>query len=205
MSNSFEIEHETIEFENLANLAENLVYRLRGCPDLTIRKTIQSIYGDFCRRACALVGHAKYKVTKPLSKIPLCAVYDECFVDTVKSVIYNGRTMIQGRHYYVCDGAVVFNHEYNEGEFVITTIEVPTMTCEKAPCDFIKRHGEAIVNGVIARLMIMSNVPWADPVQAQIATGDYINACNKAKLDLYSQSSFANGELRGDNTRGVLI
>ena len=41
MANSFQQEQEPPEFETVAELAENLVYRLPGCTDLMIRKAVR--------------------------------------------------------------------------------------------------------------------------------------------------------------------
>lgn len=47
MANSFQTEWEEPELESLATLAENLAYRLRGCDDTLVRKTLQEVAREF--------------------------------------------------------------------------------------------------------------------------------------------------------------
>lgn len=47
MENNFQIEWEAPELESLANLAENLVYRIPGCDDTVLRKTLQEVAREF--------------------------------------------------------------------------------------------------------------------------------------------------------------
>ena len=47
MANSFQTEWEAPELESLATLAENLVYRLPGCDDTLVRKTLQEVAREF--------------------------------------------------------------------------------------------------------------------------------------------------------------
>ena len=56
MSNSFQEEQEAPELEMLSELAENLVFRLPGCDDVMIRKTIQEVFREFCRETKCLTA-----------------------------------------------------------------------------------------------------------------------------------------------------
>lgn len=47
MAESFHTEWEKPELDSLANLAENLVYRLPGCDETLIRKTLQEVAREF--------------------------------------------------------------------------------------------------------------------------------------------------------------
>ncbi len=70
MSNFFQSEIEPPELETLADLSENVVYRLNGCDDLTVRKTLQEVAREFVRETQALtsrqmlesLGHGVYPV-----------------------------------------------------------------------------------------------------------------------------------------------
>lgn len=54
MANEFQSEWDEPELSGLADLAENLVYRLSGCDDTTIRKTLQEVAREFVRETQAL-------------------------------------------------------------------------------------------------------------------------------------------------------
>lgn len=47
MANSFQTEWEEPELDSLSDLAENLVYRLPGCDDTLVRKTLQEVAREF--------------------------------------------------------------------------------------------------------------------------------------------------------------
>ena len=50
----FETEWERPEFDSVPSLAQNMVYLLRDCDDVLVRKTLQATYRDFCKRSAAL-------------------------------------------------------------------------------------------------------------------------------------------------------
>ncbi len=50
----FETEWERPEFDSVPSLAENMVYLLRDCDDILVRKMLQASYRDFCKRSAAL-------------------------------------------------------------------------------------------------------------------------------------------------------
>ena len=47
MANFFQTEWEAPDLDSLASLAENLVYRIRGCDDTLLRKTLQEVAREF--------------------------------------------------------------------------------------------------------------------------------------------------------------
>ena len=59
MGNTFQSEVEPPELESLADLSENVVYRLNGCDDLTVRKTLQEVAREFVRETQALTARQR--------------------------------------------------------------------------------------------------------------------------------------------------
>ena len=57
MGNSFQTEWEAPELESLASLAENLVYRIPGCDDTILRKTLQEVAREFVADTQCLTSH----------------------------------------------------------------------------------------------------------------------------------------------------
>lgn len=81
MANSFQQEQETPELEMLSELAENLVFRLRGCDDVMIRKTLQEVYREFCRETKCLTAERMIEIVPGQLDYPLVAVLGEVVTD----------------------------------------------------------------------------------------------------------------------------
>lgn len=97
--NSFEKEQDAPEMETLANLAENLVYRLPGCTDLMVRKTIGEVYRDFCRRSCCIRTLRRLFIEHNRNEYPVgSSCGGSCSVTDVR---YMGRKLELGRDYTV--------------------------------------------------------------------------------------------------------
>lgn len=64
----------------------------------------------------------------------------------------------------------------------VEAVEVPHLNEERAPKAFLRRHGDAIVDGALARLFSMSNRPWTDGEQARQHGIAYANALSEARL-----------------------
>lgn len=62
MANTFQNEVEAPELETLANLAENLVYRLPGCDDTVVRKTLQEVAREFVSDTQCLTSRQRLEV-----------------------------------------------------------------------------------------------------------------------------------------------
>lgn len=106
---------------------------------------------------------------------------------------HNGRPLVQGRDYFICDDAVRLRHAYNNGVFEITTVEIPVDGSESAPSWFLKRYGSAIESGALARLMSMTGKEWSDPAQAKIEAVTFNDVMTQAKLAYYSGGRLSNG------------
>jgi hypothetical protein len=199
MENSFQTEQDVPRYESIAELAENVVYRVPGCDDLMIRKTLQEVYRDFCRRSCAL--RTVRKITFWSDECPIFPVTPDCEVVSISSVSVNGHRLEEGRRYRVTSCHIEFNPRHlwvDECECEIVQVEVPKMGAERAPREFISRYGEYIVSGTLMRLMRMTGKAWSDPQQAQDEAINYENGLNKARLAYYQGSDYANNALRAD-------
>lgn len=64
----------------------------------------------------------------------------------------------------------------------VEAVEIPHIGEERAPKEFIRRYGDAIVDGALVRLFSMANRPWSDPEQARQHGIAYANALSEARL-----------------------
>lgn len=64
----------------------------------------------------------------------------------------------------------------------VEAVEVPHLNEERAPKTFLRRYGDALVDGALARLFSMANRPWSDPEQARQLGVAYANALSEARL-----------------------
>lgn len=62
---AFETEWEKPEFDSVPSLAENAVYLLPECNDVILRKTLQEVYRDFCKRSAALRTWRRVVLPRP--------------------------------------------------------------------------------------------------------------------------------------------
>lgn len=199
MSNSFESEIEEPEMDALSSLAENLVYLLPGCADVMVRKTLQEVYRDFCRRSCCLCGRRHFVLSSEgtVSVAPMFGGLLDC----ISEVRYNGRVL--GYMDYTTMGtrinfrdALVPEPDCDDSqlpEIDVTFVEMPKMNSECVPCWFVQRHGESVCAGVLARLMAMTGKAWSDPQQAAENRVRYENAVCEARMRYYDRTG--NGDL----------
>lgn len=64
----------------------------------------------------------------------------------------------------------------------VEAVEIPHIGEERAPKAFLRRYGDAIVDGALARLFSMSNRSWTDGEQARQHGIAYANALSEARL-----------------------
>lgn len=201
MANTFDSEVETPDLETLAGLAENLVYRLPGCSDLMVRKAIQAVYRDFCRRSCCLRVRRQFRQEPDRCEYPACSVYGG-MVDQIVEVSIGRRVLRDGHDYCVRGPVVVLNRKLNVRNDVpeesrpvitITHVEIPDIGQESAPKWFIMKYGDAICSGAISRLMSMTGRPWSDLSQAQQEMIAYENFVNEARVRYYAGSDSGDG------------
>ena len=194
MSN-FSAEWERPEFDTVPSLAANAVWQLRGCDDTILRMTLRDVYRDFCKRGAAL---------RTWRKIELEAK-EECYVvapvlsgeiDCVTQVLRYGRWPLrQGRDWSVAGDPPVLRLPFAKHiiapdlavedvppDFVmVEAVEIPHIGEERAPTSFLRRYGDAIIEGALARLMSMENRPWSDAGQAAQHAIAYQNAVSEAR------------------------
>jgi len=98
MANSFQQEQEIPELEMLSELAENLVFRLRGCDDVMIRKTLQEVYREFCRETKCLTAERMIEIVPGQFNYPLVPVLGEVVTD-VRAVAIGTQRLSPGFDY----------------------------------------------------------------------------------------------------------
>lgn len=199
MENSFQTEQDVPRYGSIAELAENVVYRVPGCDDLMVRKTLQEVYRDFCRRSCAL--RTVRRIKSNTATLPIAAMIPDCDVMTIAGVAANGHRLEENRHYNIspCHIELRTSHDWvDECEYEVLQVEMPKMGAERAPREFISLYGEFIVSGTLMRLMRMTGKAWSDPQQAQDEAIKYENGLTGARLAYYKGSAYANNALRAD-------
>lgn len=184
---SFNEEAEAPEFDNLASVAENLVFRLPGCDDVMIRKTIAETYRDFCRRTCVLKSRRRIELSHGERRYPLCPRGDGFIVDCVIGVTFdNGRELCE-REYSLCENCISFPDRvlpscHRRVAVEVEFVEIPALGSERIPRGFLGRYGDAIASGVLMRLMAMTGKAWSDPAQAAQEARLYENALTECRM-----------------------
>ena len=214
MANPIDTEQEQVEYGSLASLSEDLVYRLPGCSDLMVRKTLQEVYRDFCSRSWCLSftdvdefpKDGAYDIRRRIGALSHVAE-----VSVGRHVLEQGRdwtlsrspapvVFIANRHGHIVhqthprhpelDDPCRMHDRHAERERVrVKWVEVPGMGCERCPGWFLERHGDAICHGVLAKLMSMTGRAWSDQAQASSELVQYENAVNFAKAEYYGAPS----------------
>ena len=181
MANSFQNEQDSPEIASLAELAENIVYRLPGCADVVVRKTLREVYREFCRETKCLTAECRIPLEKGVCVYPVPTAFGGT-VESVRSVAVDDRELVERRDYRLDHANRVFllrdyanvpsDGAYDgieDGSFRVdrihtgeahvrpsflrvTFVEQPRMESEKTPRWFVERHGDAIVDGVLAKL-----------------------------------------------------
>lgn len=95
MGNTFQSEVEPPELESLADLSENVVYRLNGCDDVTVRKTLQEVAREFVRETQALTARQRLE---PLGHgiYPVPALFGGRVVEVREVSVPHGITLRRG-------------------------------------------------------------------------------------------------------------
>ncbi len=87
MANPFQRGQERPEIGTVAELAENLVYRLPGCADLMIRKTIQEVYREFCCETKCLTSARALEIEPGCAEHPLFPAFGGTVTDVRAAAI----------------------------------------------------------------------------------------------------------------------
>lgn len=205
-------ETEAVELDNIARLAENIVYLLPGCPDLVIRKTIQEVYRDFCRRACCLLARRRFPFDRhTYNVVPMYGGV----VDCVTEVSIDGRVLKNGVDYRVSSPCTVHidnrrvrccrHGEHPCEQVCIETVEFPKVTSESAPSWFIDMYGDYIVCGTLARIQAIAGRAWTDQAQSAMNNMKYENAINDVRSRSFAGQNCENAISMSAVDTSVLI
>lgn len=208
-----------LQIVNLGSLAENMVYRLPGCSDLMIRKTLQNVYREFCKISTGLRMRADFTRLEGVRDYTLNPIFASV-IDTVTDVsLSTGTRLVANVDYVLVAGGSFISVRLAEGlvtdlagtgetvpTLQVECVLVPLLNCEEAPAWFLSRYADAIISGALYRLFAMGNKPWSDGSQAAQEQVSYNNALNEVRLSFYSgdRSGFSSGELDVRPT-GMLI
>ena len=189
--------------ESIASLAEDMVYRLPGCGDLMVRKTLQNAYREFCQKTDCLVFTDRITLKPSVTDYEVSQ--NPCgIVECVRKAKIEGdpRFLVLNREYFTLDDlppkirvseSLLPSSEESEDDYPVLDAEcviVPPMGGECAPLWFLQRYGHAVVSGAMYRLFSMTGKPWSDAAQAQQEAIRYENALTEAKArSLYPNTS----------------
>lgn len=204
MIGSFSGERDALDVETLAGLAENIVYRLPGCTDMMVRKALQDVYRDFCRRSCCLHTTRRISLQNHTRHYHVSASYDSMSIDCVSEVSLGRRVLERGRDYDVRgvgrSVCVELSHRLPvphcgcHDDLFVTCVEVPRIGSEFTPDGFLDKYGDDLVSGVMYRLMSMTGKPWSDPEQARVELSRYEERVGAARIGYHTGSLSGNGD-----------
>ena len=210
MASSFDMERAVPEYAAIAELADNLVYRLPGCEDETVRRSLREAFCDFCRLSNALVTVQDVALEPGTCNYPVPAVTPKCTVESVASVELRGYSLRAGRDYGILPGPeLVFREsllpaEGEECSVCVKCVEMPRTGSERAPRWFIRKYGDAICAGALVKLFGMTGRPWSDPMQMRMELVRWENAITTTRMMVSGGSPFGNGVVDAVDTSGLL-
>lgn len=187
----YETDWEKPEFSRVPDLAENMEYLLPGIDPVTVRKTLQWAYHDFCSRSAALKTWRKMPIEMGCVAYPVCPLVMGG-IDCVTAVWRGGVPLPAGAWRAVgtmpptvmlrTPFADVVRDSADEPEFLwIEAVEVPDIGEENAPAPFLARYGQALVDGALARLMLPQGRAWSNPEEGRMRAADYERAVCEAR------------------------
>lgn len=208
-NNALTADAQALEITGLQTLAEDCVYMLPGCGDLMLRKTLQAVFREFCRRTGTLKATDTGTVTYEDPALPLCRDNGEMLVFISAKLGDEVRSPEDCTLSHDCGClSVTFDlpedEDDNDGNPVEHAAEatysyVPRLGSESAPRWFLNKYGDALVAGTLFRLLSMPNQPWSDAATGQLKGIEYQNALNNAVIDRLT------GGIKGDlNARASL-
>lgn len=208
--NPLDVEVSALDFVNLGSFAEDMVYRLPGCSDLMIRKTLQIVYRDFCETTWALKATSKVELVEGIVSYRII-IPSQTYVYRVISVKRGGHVISQRNHFSAVTGhpvtVVLAQEPASSDTGVVLETEVvcvPTRGSEDLPSWFSDMYGSAIVSGALFRLFSMGKKPWSDGTQANTEGIAWQNALNDASAKSIEGSQVGNGKLNAINFEGML-
>lgn len=212
-ANSFQDERDTPEYATIAELAANLVYRLPGCDNETIRRSLREAYVEFCRLANALVTVREIELEHGETDYPLANMVPDCRIEGVRTVMLWRHKLAEGYDYTIAPGippvlsvrATLLPDEGKELKLAVECLEMPNSGSERAPRWFIRKYGDGICAGALARLYSMTGRQWADPAQARIELGRWEGYVANARIgSMGGGSPFGNGHINTVDTSELL-
>lgn len=216
MANSFQTEREAPDYESIAELAGNIVFRLPGCDDEMVRRALRDAYGDFCRLSHALATVRPIPLSKEVATYPVPALVPDCIIESVCAVEMDCRRLMENQDYLILPGTtpVIQLRDYlvpaededdgDETFLRVTCVEIPKPESERAPKWFIRKYAHAIEAGALARLFGMTGRAWADAMQQRTELVRYENAITRARMAVESGSPFGSGSFDPVDTSGLL-
>lgn len=203
MTNGFQTAQDAPELVSLAELAENLVYRLPLCPDVAVRKALRAVYREFCAETQCLTADVHVDLEPGERVYPVPPVFGGVPTE-VRSVRIGPRVLAMGRDWRVAntpfgaavelspafvpdppqdaDGAAAEDPDAPPPRMEVRSVETPRLETERVPPWFVNRHGDAIVSGALARLCSMQGRPWADAQTAADERVRYENFKSEARM-----------------------
>lgn len=94
-------EVEDIEIESVADLAEQMVYRLSGCDPTMIRKQLQAAYADFARVTKCFMTTRMIETEEDCLDYPVVATLPYMYVDAISSVWIDNYRLLTPLQYRV--------------------------------------------------------------------------------------------------------
>lgn len=82
-----------LEIESVADLAEQVVYRLPGCDPVMVRKTLQAAYADFARVTKCFTGERELETQEGVQAYPVLPSLPQMYVDSICAVWLDGRRL----------------------------------------------------------------------------------------------------------------
>lgn len=214
MANSFQSERDTPEYATIAELAENLVIRLPGCDDEIIRRSLREAYVEFCRVANALVTTREIALEANETDYPVVNMVPDCRVECVRAVFMRGHALREGVDYSISAGIPPVMSVRKrllppadrcaEVSLAVQCLEIPNSGSERAPRWFIRKYGDAVCAGALARLLSMGGRPWSDMTSARIEVGRWDGYVTSAKIGSVGGSPFGNGKFDTVDTSDLL-
>ena len=195
----FTTEWERPEFDFVPTLAENMAYLLPGCDAVLVRKSLQWAYREFCRRSASLRTWRRIPVANGVTRVEWGVPRREVGgwrvfgdppvlelswnrirhdirigpqdVEWVQDKVNVGSLPVEGER----------SHCHPQWSMWVETVEIPHIGEERAPKAFLRRYGDAVADGALARLFSMQGKPWTDAEQFRQHAVAYENAVSEAK------------------------
>ena len=193
MANAFQADVAAGDMTRLADIADNLAYRLPGCDDLTLRKTIQEVYREFCRDTKCLQFMHRVEIGSGEDTFGVSPLLPNAIVGEIREVVLGRMKLRRDLDYFVIEGqyptvrldarfAAQTASAGTRAHISVLAVEYPKMGSEETTAGFMDAHGDAIASGVMARLCSMQNRPWSDMQTAASELVRYQDAKSELRM-----------------------